>query len=70
MKPRLLDLKQFAVEVGVSYVTMRRWKRRGLLPNPRIKNPNNRWYWTSEQVHRWWRSSAIIGDQEGIEDAE
>lgn len=70
MKLRLLDLKQFAVAVGVSYVTMRRWKRKGLLPTPRIKNNNNRWYWTSEQVHRWWRSSSLSGDQTDVESSE
>lgn len=70
MKPRLLDLKQFSVAVGVSYSTMRRWKRRGLLPTPRIKNANHRWYWTSEQVHKWWRSLSLTGDHQDREAAE
>jgi len=70
MKPRLLDLKQFSVAVGVSYSTMRRWKRNGLLPTPRIKNANHRCYWTSDQVHRWWRSLSLIDDHEGTEDAK
>jgi DNA-binding transcriptional MerR regulator len=52
-RARLYDLKQVARHTGVSYSTIRRWNKRGLLPKPFVKSGAKRKYWTPGQIARW-----------------
>jgi DNA-binding transcriptional MerR regulator len=49
----LIDLKQIARLTGMSYTTIRVWRKAGVLPPPMIELPNNRRYWTIEQLEKW-----------------
>jgi DNA-binding transcriptional MerR regulator len=49
----LIDLKQIARLTGMSYTTIRVWRKAGVLPPPMIELSNNRRYWTVEQLEKW-----------------
>ena len=63
-EPKLFDLKQIARVTGMSYRTIRKWHKDGVLPRPSIVRPNTRRYWTSAQISKWWRQLEAVGDAE------
>ncbi len=56
-----VNLGEIAVFTGLSYRTLRRMRKDGLLPSPVVDRGNNRRYWTSRQIRRWWRSLEATG---------
>lgn len=56
----LIDLKQIARLTGMSYNTIRNWRKAGVLPPPMIELSNNRRYWTIEQLEKWLRQLSPV----------
>jgi DNA-binding transcriptional MerR regulator len=56
----LIDLKQIARLTGMSYTTIRVWRKAGVLPPPMIELSNNRRYWTIEQLEKWLRQLSPV----------
>lgn len=53
---QFLDLKQIARVTGMSYRTIREWKKLGLLPRAAVDRAGSRKYWTSTQISHWWKT--------------